>query len=160
MLPFDPNAVGRDIIKKKSDVFVCFSDTVTPGPTGIINASSRIALQVIIGVVQGEENAIRACYRHARDTLTPADFNRLAGPYAFQPYDWFMLVTGFDYTVGPHMIRIGFRRASEIRIEPAGESAGSMPEGSEDPEKKGKTVAGVPGGTDPGFGGADTAMMA
>lgn len=161
ILPFNANAVGRDIIKKKGDVFLCFSDTVTPGLTGTVYGGSRIALQVIIGVIQGEENAIRACYRHARDTLTPTDYSRMAGPYSFQPYDWFMLVTGFDHNVGPHMIRVGFRRACQLEIEPAGGKTGGKTEGSEGPERKErKTGAEAPGDIDSGLESACRAMIA
>lgn len=125
-----PSTLGHDIIKKVSDLFVLFVDTVPAG--------GQIALQTIIGVIHDEEAAIRACYRHARDMLPNDVYANLAIPLSNAPYEWFLSVNGFDNNVGHHLIRIGFRRASEIRVELAGESVSGREsdDGNEGPEKK------------------------
>jgi len=117
--PWNEDTSGLHEIRKTADLFVCFSDSVTPSP-------ATIAIQVIIGVVDSEERAILACYSHARRVLNPQAWNNLQGPYSYAPYEWFMEAPGYDEYIGHHRIRFGFRRAGLIEVvEPLQENGGS-----------------------------------
>ena len=119
MHPRNEYTSGHHEIRKTADLFVCFSDSVTPNP-------ATIAIQVIIGVVDSEERAILACYSHARKVLNQRAWNNLQGPYSYAPYEWFMEVPGYDEYIGHHKVRFGFRKAGLIEVvEPLQENVGS-----------------------------------
>lgn len=153
LMPFNPQTCGVDTIEKTGDRLVCFSNTITPNP-------GTIALQNIIGIVEGEEAAIRACYAHARAILTPAAWSTLRGPFSYAPYEWYVETDGFDTAVGPHVIRIGFRRAAQIQVRVRQEIDGEDAGADEGPITKRHETGPEAGAIDPALEGVGAAAAA